>query len=197
VIAPRKLVPAAILALAWSWFLLYADPGAITFDALDALIQARSGSYRDDQPASYPALWHLVEHVVAGPFGMLALQSLAFLGGLYLIMRRTFAARGAAIAAAAMFVFPPVMMPMTAIWKDSLMAGFLVLGIGLLLATNRRLRVLGLVAMLAATAIRYNGAAATLIPIVLLFDWGLRRRAPLLARGRRVDRHHDRGARHR
>ncbi len=168
----KKLQPAAILGIGWLLLLGYAYPGTLTFDSLDQLVQARTGIYRDDHPPAMAALWRLVEHVIAGPFGMLALQSLAFAIGLYLIFRRTFAARGAAIAAVALLLFPPVFAPLTAIWKDSLMAGFLVLGIGALLRTTRGWSVLGAVAIAIAAAMRLNAAAATLAPMVLLFTWG-------------------------
>jgi len=168
-----KFEPVAILSAGWALLLAYAYPGTLTFDSIDELIQARAGIYRDDHPPVVAALWRLVEHVVAGPFGMLALQSLAFVVGLYLIFRRTFTPRGAALAATLLLLFPPVFAPLTAIWKDSLMAGFLVLGIGALLTESRRWRVVGAVALAVATAMRFNAAAATLAPLVLLFSWGL------------------------
>ncbi|HET9991228.1 MAG TPA: hypothetical protein VFQ65_22000, partial [Kofleriaceae bacterium] len=164
----KRFQPAVILAAGWAVFVLYAYPGTLTFDSIDVLIQARAGSYRDDQPPIVTALWALVEHVIAGPFGMLVLQSVALLAGLYLVFRITFAARGAAIAAVAVFLFPPVMTPMTAIWKDPLMAGLLVLGTGCLL---HRKNVAGLAVLLVAGAVRYNAPAATMAPIVLLLAW--------------------------
>lgn len=164
----KRFQPAVILAAGWAAFLVYAYPGTLTFDSIDILIQARAGSYRDDQPAVVTALWALVEHVIAGPFGMLVIQSVALLAGLYLVFRKTFEARGAAIAAVAVFLFPPVMTPMTAIWKDPLMAGLLVLGTGCLL---HRKNIAGLVVLMVAGAVRFNAPAATLAPVVLLLAW--------------------------
>ena len=165
----RKLEPIAILAAGWALFLVYAYPGTLTFDSIDVLIQARERVYRDDHPPIFAAIWRLVEHVIPGPFGMLVLQSVPFLVGLYLIFRKTFQPRGAAIAAALVLLFPPVMTTMTAIWKDPLMAGFLVLGIACLL---HRRPIVGVVLLTIAAAVRYNAPAATLAPIILLFDIG-------------------------
>jgi hypothetical protein len=58
------------------------------------------------------------------------------------------------------------------IWKDSQMAGFLMLGIGLLTSPARLARLGGLAALLVASALRHNAPAATLAPVVLL--WGAR-----------------------
>jgi hypothetical protein len=68
-------------------------------------------------------------------------------------------------------VFPPVMVPFSVIWKDPLMAGFLMLGFVGLLSPRRSLRLLGLLAMFGATSVRYNAIAATLPLVVLLFEW--------------------------
>ena len=167
----KRFQPATILAAGWAAFLVYAYPGTLTFDSIDVLIQARAGNYRDDQPPVATAIWGLVDHVIAGPLGMLVIQSVALLAGLYLVFRKTFEARGAAIAAVAVFLFPPVMTPMTAIWKDPLMAGLLVLGIGLVLQRRTAAIWAGVAALALAAAIRYNAPAATLAPIVLLLEW--------------------------
>jgi len=164
----KRFQPAAILAAGWAVFLVYAYPGTLTFDSIDVLIQARAGSYRDDQPPFVTALWALVDHVIAGPFGMLVIQSVALLAGLYLVFRKTFEPRGAAIAAVAVFLFPPVLTSMTAIWKDPLMAGFLVLGIGCLLHGRNAA---GILALLVASMVRFNAPAATLAPMLLLLAW--------------------------
>jgi hypothetical protein len=51
------------------------------------------------------------------------------------------------------------------------MTGFTMLGIAALLSARRGVRIGGLLAMFAATAVRYNAAAATLPLVVLLFEW--------------------------
>jgi len=64
-----------------------------------------------------------------------------------------------------------VMVPFAVIWKDPLMAGFLMLGTGALLSARRGVRVAGLLAMFGANAVRYNALGATFPLVVLLFEW--------------------------
>src|SRR5262249_54963834 len=136
------------------------------------LTEARKGVFTDGHPPVIDLLFQWADYVIAGPFLMLVLQSVPLLIGLYLILRQTFAARRAAWLTLGLYGFPPVMMPMAVIWKDSLMAGFLALGLGALLGERRRwVCVLGLGAMFVASAVRYNAFAATLPLIVLGFAW--------------------------
>jgi hypothetical protein len=88
-----------------------------------------------------------------------------------LILRHAMRPVRAAWLACALLLFPPVLAPMAVIWKDCLMAGFLVLGVAGLLEPARRWRIAGLASLVAATAMRYNAPAATLPLIVLLFEW--------------------------
>lgn len=164
--------PWLVLAFAWLIVLLYAFPGQMTQDSWDHLTEARKGIFTDGHPPVIDLVFRWADYVIAGPFLMLVLQSVTLLVGLYLILRRTFAARGAAWATFGVYVFPPVMTPMAVIWKDSLMAGCLALGLGALLGERRRwVRILGLAAMFVASAVRYNAFAATLPLIVLVFEW--------------------------
>jgi hypothetical protein len=171
--ALRDAPPRAVLATAWLVLFVYAYPGQMTTDSFDHLAEARAGVYTDSHPPTMSLLWGLVEHVVAGGVGMLIAQSTAFLLGLYAVLRHTLAPRGAAWAAALVFLFPPVLLPFAAIWKDGLMAGFLMLGIAGLLASRRRgllAGIAGLAALALATAVRYNAFAATFPLVVLLFE---------------------------
>ena len=84
-----------------------------------------------------------------------------------MIFRDVLAPRRAAFATLAITWFPPVLVVMGVIWKDSQMAGYLVLGIALLL---RRRRVLALAVLVVVGALRHNAPAATLAPLVLLLD---------------------------
>lgn len=163
--------PLIVLAIAWLTLIVYAFPGQMTRDSFDHLREARGDVWTDGHPPAINLIWKLVDYLVAGPFGMLVLQSTLFLAGLFVVLRRVFAPRRAAWLAGAVFLFPPVMMPMAVIWKDCLMAGFLMLGLGALLSERRWVRVAGLAAMFAATAVRYNTLAATLPLVVLLFEW--------------------------
>jgi hypothetical protein len=60
---------------------------------------------------------------------------------------------------------------MGVIWKDSQMAGFLMLGIALLARQTRKSAVAGCVLIWLGAALRHNAAAATLPIIVLLLVW--------------------------
>lgn len=149
----------------------YAYPGICTRDSLDQLGEGRDWFFTDSHPPIMAALWGAIDRVWPGPVPILILQTAAFAIGLYLILRRFVTPRTAAIVAALMLVFPPIAAPMSVIWKDCLMAGFLALGIAGLLSDVRRRRVLGLVALCAATAMRYNALAATFPLVLFLFEY--------------------------
>jgi hypothetical protein len=172
----RRIPASVILALGWLWLVIYAFPGVMTMDSFDQLREGREGVFSDAHPPIMAALWGILDRIVAGPLPMLVIQSTAFLGGTYLILRRVFTPRAAAVAACALFIYPPVFCTLAVIWKDCLMAGALVLGIAGITSEQRRLRIWGLVALSVATALRYTALAATLPLIVLLFEWqpGLR-----------------------
>jgi hypothetical protein len=167
----RELQPRVILVLGGLVFLLYAYPGQLSIDSVDQLIEARDGFYTDAHPPAMAAIWNVLDHVIAGPFLMLLLQSITFLAGLYLVLSRALAPRNAAIAAVLVLLFPPVTCTMAFIWKDSLMAGMLALGAGLVTSPCRRARIASLGCFALATAVKYNAFAATLPLIVLLFEW--------------------------
>jgi len=163
--------PWLVLAVAWLALVVYAFPGQMTQDSWDHLTEARNGVFTDFHPPSINLVFRWLDYVIAGPFLMLVVQSVALLLGLYGMFRRTFAARGAAWATFGLYVFPPVMMPMAVIWKDGWMAGFLTVGVVAMFDARWRGRILGLVALFVASAVRYNAFAATLPLIVLLFEW--------------------------
>ncbi len=151
--------------------IIYAFPGQMTQDSFDHMREAREGIYSDAHPPIMNVLWKLCDTIVAGPIGVLVVQSLLLLVGLYLIFRKTFEPRRAAWWTAALFVFPPSLTVMGVIWKDCVMAGLLAVGIAGLLSDLRSRRLLGLAAMFGATAFRYNAFGATLPLVVLLFQW--------------------------
>jgi hypothetical protein len=169
--ALAAMPPWSILAIGWVALIVYAYPGLMTQDSFDHLREARAGVFTDSHPPAIDLLWRWVDYVIAGPFGMLVIQSVTFLLGLYLVLQRTFTPRRAAWLAVGLFVFPPVMTPMAVIWKDCVMAGFLMLGIGGLSDARRWVRVASLAALGAGIAVRYNGFAATLPIVVLGFEW--------------------------
>ena len=160
---PRTIYIAALIGV-----VLYAYPGLTSYDSLIQLDEARHWQLGDAHPPVMSALWWLCEVVVAGTFGMLLLQATAFIAGVGTILRTQLAARQTAIAAFAIALYPPVLVVMGVIWKDSQMAGYLVLGIGLVAGAPGRRRWLGLLLVLLASALRHNAPAATLAPVVLL-----------------------------
>ncbi len=165
------LSPLAILAIGWAVLIIYAFPGQMTQDSFDHLREMRDGDLprlapaRDQRDLEGPRLRHRrpVRHAPA-PVDDVPRRALS-------LLRRSHAPRRAAWLAVAVFLFPPVMAPMAVIWKDCLMAGFLALGAAGLLSERRGRRLLGLVGMFGATAVRYNAFGATLPLVVLLFEW--------------------------
>jgi hypothetical protein len=167
----KQLAPFAVLTAGWLGLLVYAHPGYMSFDSIDQLRQARAGTYSDWHPPVMAALWRLVEHVWRGPLGMLILQSVAFMIGAYLLLRRWLAAMPAAIACVLITWFPPVSSVLAVIWKDSQMLGYATLGIALLARGTRRSQLAALAALALASAMRHNAFTITFAPVVLLFQW--------------------------
>lgn len=167
----RQASPRTICAAGWLGFLIYAYPGYMSYDSVVQLLQARSGFYNDGHPPMMSALWALTDWIVAGPLGMLLVQSACFVAGAYLVFRRCMPGRAAAIATVALLWFPPIAVVLAVIWKDSQMVAYLLLGTGLLLLPSRGARLAGLAALLLATAMRHNAFAMTLPIIALLFVW--------------------------
>jgi hypothetical protein len=168
--------PLAILALGFGVFLLYAGTGYMSIDSAQQLGEARAGVYTDWHPQAMARLWHVLEWFVRGPMLMLLAQSLALLVGLFLLLRRTFAPRLAAIVTVAVFLFPPIVAPMAVVWKDSQMAGYLVLGLALLASAHKRVRVVGVMLITLGCAMRYNAPAATLPLFLCAFEWRANKR---------------------
>ncbi|HEY0253968.1 MAG TPA: hypothetical protein VGC41_20700 [Kofleriaceae bacterium] len=167
----EKIRVAAILAAGYALFLAYAAPGFMSIDSAQQLLQARAHSYDNWHPPAMAWLWGIVEHVVRGPLPMLLLQSGTLFAGIFLILHRVFTPTRAAIIACLIFLFPVVIAPMAVIWKDSQMAGYLLLGFALLFG---RFRIAGLVLLALGCAMRHNAPAAAL-PLLFVIDWGGRR----------------------
>jgi hypothetical protein len=167
----KQIAPFAVLVVGWTVLAVYAYPGFLSFDSVEQLRQARSGDYTDWHPPAMAALWRLVEHVWAGPYGMFVLQSAAFVAGVYLLLRRWLLPPAAAIVAVLVTWFPPVSSVLAVIWKDSQLLGYATLGIALLARGGRRGQLAGLAALALASAMRHNAFTATFAPILLLFRW--------------------------
>src|ERR1700690_1948103 len=117
----RALSPHQLLILGWSGFMAYAFPGYMSFDSVFQLRMSRSGWLIDGHPPFMAAMWRFVELFVAGPVGMLVIQTTAFLIGAYLVFRTLMSPKRAAIVASLVLWFPPIASVMAVIWKDSQM----------------------------------------------------------------------------
>lgn len=170
----RDLPPRAILAIGFAAFLLYAFPGYMSTDSVHQLTEARTGVFSDGHPPLMAAIWWVLDRIVAGPLLMLLLQGAMFLGGLYVLLQRVLSPRASAWVAAGVLVFPPVLVVMAVIWKDSQMAAFLVAGTAGLVHPNLRIRVVGLVLLALACALRHNAFAAVVPLVFFLFEWRTR-----------------------
>lgn len=172
------VVALVALAGAVSWLVLF-YPGFMSADSAGQLLEARRGSFSDWHPPIMAALWSLCERVVAGPFGMLVLQTVVFWSGLALLAERL----PAPVALKAGFLLligfaPPIVSIAGAIWKDVLLTAFLLLAFGL---AGRR-RAFWVFALL-ATLTRHNAIPAVAVAVLLHFTTtgpslaGLRRAA--------------------
>jgi hypothetical protein len=161
-----------VLAIGFGVFLLYGFPGYMSTDSVVQLIEARRLKFTDGHPPLMAAEWAVLEQFVTGPLLMLLLQGALFLGGLYLLFQRIVQTRNAAAwLATGVMLFPPVLLPMAVIWKDSQMAAYLVMGTALLVSPRRRLRLVGLVCLFVACAVRHNAFAAVVPLVFCLFEW--------------------------
>ena len=172
----KRLSPPAILALGALAMMLYAYPGFMSFDSIWQLTEARSGELGDAHPPMMSALWGAVDRVIAGPFGMLVIQIACFLVGAYLVLRKLMSPRAAAVCASVLLLLPPVSSVMAVIWKDGQMAGYLLLGLALVMSPRRWVRIAALGCFVLATAMRHNALAMTFPIILLLFTWSPRHR---------------------
>ena len=165
------MTPRRILVIGWLAFLLYAYPGYMTPSATDMLLEARYGTYTDWHSPLMTALWNIVNTVLAGPPGMLLIQSGGLLFGGYVLLRQTLSDRSAAIASAAILVFPPVMAVMAVIGEHALLVASLVVAAALFTFERRWIRCVGLACIVLACGMR-EGAWLASLPIVLVgFRW--------------------------
>ncbi len=167
----RGLSPRAILTSALVVFWIYCWPGFVGWDTREHLLQSRAGHYTDGHPPAIALLWRIVELFIAGPLGLMLIQSITLLVGLYLLLKTRTTPRRAAWIASAIFLFPFVAGVTALVTKDALMAGPLMIGIALLLDPRPRARWWALGFLFFASLMRWNALAATFAPMVLLFQW--------------------------
>lgn len=172
----KSLSTRAILLAGWIVFLLYAYPGFLTDDAVDQLIDSRTGSFTDWHPVVMTQVWRIVGVFISGPAGMLMLQSGLFLVSTYVLLRKWLSGRGAAITSACLLVFPPVMAGMAIVCGESQLVGFSIAAIACLTSARTWVRFAGLGLAVLACGVCNGGALAVLPIVVLGFVWitGLR-----------------------
>lgn len=156
-----------VLLAAWAFVVVYAFPGQMSWASYEYLHAARHELFTDAHPPMISAIWWVVECFIAGPLGMLMLQTATFLGGLYLILRRF--TNHAAWIASALAVFPPVLVTLGVIWTYTLMASLLVLGTALITSDDKKRKYIGLAIFALAVAVEPVALAATLPLIGLLY----------------------------
>jgi len=155
--------PRTILAAGWLAFLVYAYPGYLTHDAAAELVAVRAG----DVTTAHALVWRVVDAVLAGPAGMLLVQSGLVLVGAYALLRRVLADRAAAVLAAGVLVFPPIGATVATISADALLPGLLVAGAALLARERRWPRAGGLALVALACGMR-DAALFAALPIVVV-----------------------------
>jgi hypothetical protein len=165
------LSPRTILALGFACFVIYGFPGYMSTDSVAQLTEARTLEFSDGHPPLMAAEWAVLDHIIAGPVLMFLLQGALFLTGLYLVLLRVTSKSSAAWIASGLFVFPPVLVPMAVIWKDSQMAAYLLFGTALMLQPRLRTRLIGLGCLFAASALRHNAFGAVIPLVFFIFEW--------------------------
>lgn len=148
-------------------------PGYMSYDAIDQLNQAREGVFRDWHPPLMAYIWGGLDRIVPGPGLLLLWQNLMFWGGLGLLAARLRGWRSILFLVGVGF-FLPIFASLGTIWKDSALAGALLLAVGILswseLYQRGRLASLALLPMFYALALRHNAAPA-IVPLLLWWAW--------------------------
>jgi len=155
--------PRRILVAAWALFVLFGYPGFMRPDALDELVDSRTGVFTDWHSPMLTELWRVLGRVVAGPAPLFLVQGTMLLLGTYSLARRVLPERRAAAAAAAVLLFPPLLSTTALVSEDATLTAFLVCGAALLLAKRR---FAGLALLVVAAGLQ-EGAALAVLPIIV------------------------------
>ena len=158
-----KLTPRRILVAAWVLFVLFGYPGYMRPDALDELVDSRTGTFTDWHSPMLTELWRVLGRVVAGPAPLFLLQGTMLLLGTYSLSRRVLTERRATAAAATVLLFPPLLSTTALVSEDATLTAFLICGAALLLAKRR---IAGLVLLVVAAGLQ-EGAALAVLPIIV------------------------------
>jgi hypothetical protein len=139
-------------------------PGLMSPDSLLQYDQGLTGSYTNQHPPVLSALIGLCARAVGSPWPLLLFDLIAIAGSLALLARRARTGQAVALFVVCLLL-PPVWAVANTIWKDVVMAAFLLIAVAAL-AWNRPF--VTLTALLSATLMRHNAvlAALPLLPAV-------------------------------
>lgn len=166
VVTPRR-----ILVGGWLVFLLYCYPGFMLTESADQLIDSRYGQIQDVHSAVMTKVWGLVEIVIAGPAGMVFLQSLLLLLGTYFLLRHVLSDRAAAVGAVVALLLPPLVATTSIITPEAQLASFLVAAMAAMASDRLRTRCIGIALAIIAAGMRDGGAVAAAVATIALFRW--------------------------
>jgi len=142
-------------------------PGAMSFDSVLQLQQARAWHFDDAHPPLMAVLWGTMDRIVPGPFGMLLLHNAAFWAAAA-VYWRTLRKKSVAwaIVLLAVLLLPQVWSILSVIWKDTGMGVALFLASALLYYARRTGSHITLAcsvpALFYACAVRHNAVVAVL-----------------------------------
>ncbi len=151
------------------------NPGYIDYDSLWQLNEARKHQLDVVHPPLSSFLWGWFDSIIPGPFLMLLFQNLLFWIGLGLVIGLSL--EGSFLSPFIIFgigLYPVVSINLGTIWKDTSMAGSLLLCCGLLLLTQRNRSKWAfagvLVSLYYALAVRHDAFPAV-FPMALWTGW--------------------------
>jgi len=165
-----RLTPAASCVLAallgFGLTLLVFQPGFMSPDSFNQLLQGRTEIYNSEHPPLMAWLWGRLDSLFPGPLPMLILQNAMFWSGLALVLGLTVRPALAPIAVLVIGLFPTNLALLSTVWKDVQMGASLLLAFGLILqarSSHRRWMLwAALVPLWYACAVRHNGAVSSL-----------------------------------
>lgn len=159
---------AIVGSLAFVGTLYLLAPGWMARDSGGQLGEARSLQILDAHPPLMALIWHFTDQVLPGPLGMLVLMAALYWTGLAAIfasLEGPTALRTIGLLVAG--AYPPAAANLPGIWKDNLMHGGLLFGVGCFAVASAQqrwprwaLQGLGVIGFLVAVGARHNGAAA-------------------------------------
>jgi hypothetical protein len=170
--ARSALASGVVAAVCCTTIVAWFRPGILQSDSLGQLWMGRTGVYSDMHPVVMDWLMGAFDRIVPGPFLALVFQCGLFFAGLAIIVHLGFRNPAASLLIAGVGFWPPILVHLAVVQKDTQMAAALLWSVGFLALAlvNRARWPLGfaLPALLYAQACRYNGLFAV---APLLFFW--------------------------